>query len=66
MFSERGPCSQIKSRECIGSIKFISIFRLKGYVVKSLFGGSALLLFYSVWAMASCNYIPQIMFNNVF
>ena len=29
-------------------------------------GESALLLFYSVGAMASCNYIPQIMFNNVF
>ena len=27
--------------------------------------GSALLLFYSVGAMASCNYIPLIMFNNV-
>ena len=29
------------------------------------FGGSALLLFYSVGAMASCNYLSQIMLNNV-
>ena len=29
-----------------------------------VFGGSALLLSYSVGAMASSNYIPQIMLNN--
>ena len=32
----------------------------------SFFGGSALLLFYSEGALASCNYIPQIMLNNAF
>ena len=40
---------------------------IKLYFVKFLFiGASALLLFYSAGIMASCNYIPQIMFNNVF
>ena len=41
---------------------------LKGYTVKFLFslGGSARLLFYSVGAMESCSYTPQIMLNNVF
>ena len=28
-------------------------------------GGSAFLLSYSVGAMTSCNYIPQIMLNNI-
>ena len=39
---------------------------LKGIRCKVPFYGSALLLFYSVWAMASCIYMPQLMFNNVF
>ena len=30
------------------------------------FGGSALFLFYGVGAMASCDYIPEIMLSNVF
>ena len=34
--------------------------------MKVLLGGSALLSFYSVGAMASCTFIPQIMLNNVF
>ena len=39
---------------------------LKVYFVKFLFfGGSILLLFYSVGIMTSCNYIPHIMLNDV-
>ena len=41
--------------------------RFKGILCEVPFlGGSALLLFYSVGVMASCNYIPQIMIINVF
>ena len=40
---------------------------LKGILCEVLLGGSALLLFYSVkWPWHHVNYIPQIMFNNVF
>ena len=41
--------------------------RIKGILCKIPFlGGSGLLLFSSVGTMASCNYISQIMLNNVF
>ena len=41
--------------------------RQKGTLCEIPFcGGSALLLFYSDGDMASCNYIPQIMLNDVF
>ena len=45
----------------------ISGMCIKGVLCEvPFYGGSALLLFYSVRAMVSCNYIPQIMLNNVF
>ena len=49
-------------------------FRLHKARLKEIFGevpvlvdaGAALLLFYNVGAIALCNYIPQIIFSNVF
>ena len=47
--------------------KTYKTYHIKGILCEvPFFGGSALLLFYSVGTMASCNYIPQIMLNNVF
>ena len=47
--------------------KLKNVFSFKGILCEvPFFGGSALLLFYSVGAMASCNYIPQMMLNDVF
>ena len=45
--------------------KVNSLTALKGILCEvPLFGESALHLSYSVGVMASCNYIPQIMFNS--
>ena len=44
-----------------------STFLIKGKLCEvPFFGGSTLVLFYSVGAMGSCNYIPQVMLNNIF
>ena len=42
-------------------------YKFKGILCEVPFcGGSALLLSYSIETMASCNYIPHTMLNNVF
>ena len=62
MASVTGEPKQLQcTHECVGLFTY-----LEGILCEVPFlGGSDLLLFHSVGVMASCNYIPQIMSDNV-